>query len=165
MKPNNMTTLYLRKSTRRSPWRRGFRLIPLALVCLAFSPQARGVCQEGCDLINGNTFLGDDALLNNTDGYRNTAVGFNALYSNTTGIENTAIGAAALYSNTTGSYNTASGPGALTSVWLATRVPVRSSPGSSQILQCRLWVLIFHAQRSCRSSMRIISVTETMPYE
>jgi uncharacterized coiled-coil protein SlyX len=112
LKGKTMKTPHI-KSTRRSPWRRGFRLIPLALVCLALSPQARGVCQEGCDLINDNTFLGDDALLNNTDGYANTAVGFNALYSNTTGIENTANGDDALHNNTSGAYNTATGAGAL----------------------------------------------------
>ena len=108
-----MTTLHLTQSIGRSSWRRGFLFIQLALACLALPPQARGVCQQGCDLINDNTFLGDDALLNNTDGYRNTAVGFNALYSNTTGIENTANGDEALYNNTSGAYNTATGAAAL----------------------------------------------------
>ena len=90
-------------------------LIPLALVlaCFALSPQARAVCQDGCDLINGNTFLGDDALLNNTDGVQNTAIGAFALLDNTTGSSNTANGVGALELNTTGSANTAIGHGAL----------------------------------------------------
>src|SRR5215831_156372 len=108
-----MTTLHLTKSIRQSPWRRGFLLIPLAVVCSALSPHARAVCQQGCDLSNSNTFLGDDTLLNNTTGNYNTAIGEQALYSNTMGILNTANGARALASNTTGSDNTANGSGAL----------------------------------------------------
>ena len=102
------------KSIRRSPLRLGFILI-LALACLAVPPQARAVCQEGCDLSNSNTFLGDDALLNNTIGNHNTAIGFQALYSNTMGILNTALGEQALYSNTMGILNTANGARALAS--------------------------------------------------
>jgi len=102
------------KSIRRSPLRLGFILI-LALACLAVPPQARAVCQEGCDLSNSNTFLGDDALLNNTTGNHNTAIGFQALYSNTMGILNTALGEQALYSNTMGILNTANGARALAS--------------------------------------------------
>jgi hypothetical protein len=120
------------KSMVCSPWRRGFLLIPLALVCLALLPQARAVCQEGCDLNNGNTFLGDDALVNNitgqgqdntaigasalssnTEGRENSATGFGALLRNTTGDGNTANGSYALYYNTTGNNNTATGDGAL----------------------------------------------------
>src|SRR6266705_997525 len=108
-----MTTLHLRTSIRRSPLRLGFLLIPLALACFALSPQARAVCQQGCDLINGNTFLGDDALLNNTTGIYNTAIGADALYNNTTATGNTAIGDRALGFNTTGIRNTASGIRAL----------------------------------------------------
>jgi len=110
-----MTTLHLTKSIRQSPWRRGFLLIPLAVVCSALSPHARAVCQQGCDLSNSNTFLGDDTLLNNTTGNYNTAIGFNALYSNTMGILNTALGEQALYSNTMGILNTANGARALAS--------------------------------------------------
>src|SRR6266480_550326 len=80
METKNMTTLHLRKSIGRSPLRLGFFLIPLVLACFALSPQARAVCQEGC-LTNGNTVLGDDALLNNTS-VNNTAIGFNALFFN-----------------------------------------------------------------------------------
>jgi len=76
-----------------SPWRRGVLLIPLALAWLALSPGARAVCQDGCsDVFYENTFLGEDALLNNTTGYDNTANGGHALFSNTDGYYNTATG-------------------------------------------------------------------------
>ncbi len=108
-----MTTLQLRKSNSRPPWRRAFFLIALALGCVAFSPQVRAVCQQGCDLANFNTFLGDDALNSNTTGSGNTAVGWQALISNTTGGSNTAIGSGALQFNTTSFANTAIGGVAL----------------------------------------------------
>jgi hypothetical protein len=109
---------------------RAFVLIPFALACFALAPQARAVCQQGCDLANSNTFLGDDALVNNTTGIVNTAIGADALLLNTTGTwntanganalanntngdNNTAIGVEALYSNTAGRDNTATGEGAL----------------------------------------------------
>src|SRR6266567_232351 len=117
------TALHLRNSIDRSPLRlglprkqqlprtqamwiiRGFLLIPLALAWLALPPTARADCREGCDL-NGNTFLGDYALPNNTTGSYNTANGAFALYSNRIGNLNTADGGDALFLNTTGSYNT-----------------------------------------------------------
>jgi len=86
-------------------------LIPVALTSLALSPVAQAVCQEGCDT-SSNTFLGEDALLNNT-GSANTAIGANALLLNTTGFYNTATGNLALGRDTTGSYNTANGAFAL----------------------------------------------------
>src|SRR5438132_6642365 len=117
-------TLPLRNLMNRSPLRRAFLLIPLALGCFALSPQARALCQEGC-LTNQNTALGENVLLNNTGGgntaggasalsantagYNNTAVGLQALLSNTTAIGNTALGALALRFNTTGSDNVAVG--------------------------------------------------------
>ena len=82
-----------------------------ALACFALSQTARAVCRDGCSGID-NTFLGEDALLNNT-GLYNTAIGWNALYSNSAGIRNTAIGMQALLYNTTGNNNTASGLNAL----------------------------------------------------
>ena len=84
-----------------------------AFACFALAPQARAVCQQGCDASNSNTFLGEDALINNTTGSQSTATGFNALLSNTTGFENTADGRDALLSNTTGNLNTATGVNAL----------------------------------------------------
>ena len=90
-------------------------LVPFVLACFALSPQARAVCQEGCNPANFNTFLGEDALINNTTGVNNTATGFNALNSNTTGFGNTATGLDALFSNTTGTANTANGTLALVS--------------------------------------------------
>jgi hypothetical protein len=83
------------------------------LACLALSPQARAVCQEGCDLTNFNTFLGDNALILNTTGSYNTAIGASALSSSADGVSNTAVGFQALESNTTGSVNTAIGMNAL----------------------------------------------------
>jgi hypothetical protein len=101
------------KSIIRSPRRYRFLLIPLVLASLLLSPQARAVCQQGCDVTHANTFLGDDALIANTTGTDNTATGFQALFNNMTGSSNTANGAVALYSNTTGSVNTATGASAL----------------------------------------------------
>src|SRR6266550_4588069 len=66
-------------SMTRPPWRRAFVLIALILIGFALAPQARAVCQQGCDLVNNNTFLGDDALINNTTGGSNTAIGYLAL--------------------------------------------------------------------------------------
>jgi hypothetical protein len=104
-----------RISMNRLPLRRGLLLISLALAWFVLVPQARAVCQEGCDLSNGNTFLGDDALILNTTGLDNTAIGFDALFSNTTGSYNTATGFQTLLSNTIGTFNTATGRDALNS--------------------------------------------------
>src|SRR5262249_26377136 len=100
-------------SMNRLPMQLPFLHIPLVLAfaCLALAPQARAGCQDGC-LTNGNTVLGDDALLNSTGG-ANTAIGLNALEFNTTGSGNTAIGSVALIENSTGSTNTATGDAAL----------------------------------------------------
>src|SRR5438128_1059299 len=116
MKAKNMTTPSIRNSISRPPLRRGFLLVPLALALawLVFSPTAQADCKEGCDLSNGNTFLGNNALVSNTTGIDNTAIGEFALFKNTTGVFNTANGNTALYHNTTGSENTATGLNALT---------------------------------------------------
>src|SRR5437899_11076394 len=113
MKTKNMTTPDLRKSISRSPLRLALLLIPLALACFALSPTALAQCQQGCDTNTDNTFLGDDALVNNTTGIRNTATGSDVLFSNTTGDSNTATGSAALTENLTGFDNTATGVEAL----------------------------------------------------
>src|SRR6266705_1076283 len=99
------TTLPSGNLMNRSPLR-AFLLIPFVLVCFALSPQARAVCQEGCSA--DNTFLGEDALLNNVSN-QNTAVGVVALLSNTTGSNNTAIGFGALSNDATGINNIALG--------------------------------------------------------
>ena len=98
----------VRNKLGRSPWRRLFFNIPLAIgpASLAMLPTARADCREGCD--GTATFLGENALVANTSGIENTAVGNGALESNTTGSENTALGFDSLSSNT-GSFNTAAG--------------------------------------------------------
>jgi uncharacterized coiled-coil protein SlyX len=106
------TTLPLKHSTNRLPCRFAL-LIPLALACFAVSPQARAVCQEGCDTALNNTFLGDMALVADTTGGGNTALGAFTLVNNSTGCDNTACGVSALNANSTGSFNTASGALAL----------------------------------------------------
>jgi len=95
----------------RSPLRHGLFLTAFVLACSALSPQARADCQEGCDTVNFNTFLGEDALLDHF-GVSNTAVGWSALTSNFSSW-NTAIGSAVLMSNTSGYDNTATGVAAL----------------------------------------------------
>src|SRR5437667_535716 len=116
MKTKNMTTPDLRKTISRPPLRRSFVLtvFALALTWLALSSQARAACQQGCDLNNANTFLGDDDLISNTTGGDHAATGSQALFSNTTGSDNTATGFAALNHNTSGNDNTATGLYALT---------------------------------------------------
>jgi uncharacterized coiled-coil protein SlyX len=85
----------------------------LSFALLALAPQARASCQEGCDPNTSNTYLGDDALVDNTTGSENTAVGQAALANNTTGFANAASGYSALISNTSGYQNTADGFSAL----------------------------------------------------
>jgi hypothetical protein len=88
-------------------------LIVQMLGCLGISPQARAVCQQGCSENNTfNTFLGEDALLNNSS-IANTAVGYEALLNNTNGNFNTAVGMQALLNNTIGGINAAIGTFAL----------------------------------------------------
>ena len=102
------------KTIGRSPLR-AFLLIALTLGWLAISPQARAVCQQGCDTSNANTFFGEDVLVNITTGIDNTGIGADALHNNTTGTNNTATGFFALFSNTEGVFNTAIGNNALLS--------------------------------------------------
>src|SRR5947207_2950250 len=91
---------------------RGLLLIILFVAVPSWSPTARAVCQDGC-LANSNTVLGDDALLNVSDGTFNIAIGYQALYSETSGIANVGIGTTTLFYNTTGNNNTAVGHSAL----------------------------------------------------
>jgi hypothetical protein len=107
-------TLPERNVIGRSPLRRGFLLIPLALACFALSPAARAVlpAPDG-GYAGNNTAEGTDALFNLTSGIDNSGFGFQALSQNTNGNRNTAEGFRALWSNTTGSDNTANGYQAL----------------------------------------------------
>src|SRR5437588_4424705 len=106
MKTKSMTTLHLRKSIARSPWRCGFLLIPVALRWFAVSPVSRALLPPPAPdggYPNGNTAEGTNALFSLTTGIQNTANGFQALYHNTTGSYNTALGCQALASNVGGS--------------------------------------------------------------
>jgi len=108
MKTKNITTLPLRKSINRSPLRRGFLLIPFAIVLawFALSPTAQAVtpAPDG-GFPNNNTAEGTNALFKLTTGADNTAVGFDALFNNTTGNLNTANGIGALLNTTAGGSN------------------------------------------------------------
>jgi hypothetical protein len=112
VKTKNMTTQSTKIRSAGRHFRLGFFLIPLVVACFALSPQARAVCQDGCDINLASTFLGDDALVNNLTGTSNTAIGSVALTANTGGAANTAIGSAALFNNN-GTGNTATGTLAL----------------------------------------------------
>src|SRR5438552_2834487 len=110
MKTKNSTTLPLRNLMNHSPLQIAFLLIPLVLACFGLWPTVQAqICMEGCDSANENTFLGDDALINNTTGSANTGIGFRALLSNTTGSFNTANGEFALANDNTSVDNTANG--------------------------------------------------------
>src|SRR5205814_1405847 len=90
-----------RDSARSLPFRRGFLLIPLMLVCFAFSPQTQAVPQpDSPDPGNppiSNTRDGINSLLSITSGIHNSAFGFDALLSNSDASFNTAVGTAALF--------------------------------------------------------------------
>jgi Chaperone of endosialidase len=104
-----------RNSIGRPPLRRGFLLVPFAILLawFALSP-ARAVTPAPDGAYPGaNTAEGTDALFSLTTGRANTAIGFDALFRNATGNNNTATGVDGLFSNTTGSANTAIGSDAL----------------------------------------------------
>jgi hypothetical protein len=105
-----------RDPARSLPFRRGFLLIPLVLVCFAFSPQTRAACDSpdpGCP--GGNLAEGFDALLSLSGGLYDTGIGAFSLLSDTTGSLNTGVGAGTLLSQTTAIEGTAVGAGALLS--------------------------------------------------
>ena len=105
------TTLPLRNLMNRSLLR---AVLVIALASFALAPQARADnCEQGCGFLFRNTFVGQEALVNNIGGLDNTAIGFYSLNSNTTGDSNTANGAGALLNNTTGSRNVATGASVL----------------------------------------------------
>jgi len=119
-----------RDPARSLPFRRGFLLIPLILVCFALSPQMHAVSPppDG-GYAGGTTAEGDSALLSLTSGIYNSGFGIFSLLVNTnanfnTGLgagalllnnanENTGVGAGALLSNSDGVNNTACGTFAL----------------------------------------------------
>jgi len=78
----NVTTPSPAISISRSPLRLDLLLIPLVLVCFAFSPTARAVDPppDG-GYPNGKTAEGDGALQSLTTGLGNTAIGSEALFS------------------------------------------------------------------------------------
>ena len=92
----------------------------LYLLCATFgfliiAPSLYAICENGCGTTSQDTYLGEDALRNNTTGYYNTAAGYEALDTNSSGNNNTATGFEALVDNSAGSYNTAAGSQALAS--------------------------------------------------
>jgi hypothetical protein len=120
-----------RDPARSLPFRRGFLLIPLILVCFALSPQMQAALHPPPDggYANGNTAEGDSALSGLTGGFYNSAFGFLSLLSNgsasfntgvgagtllvNTAIENTGVGAGVLLTNSDGVNNTGCGAFAL----------------------------------------------------
>jgi Chaperone of endosialidase len=109
-----MTTLRLKQSIDRSPWRLGFLLIPLVLACFALLPSTQAVtpAPDG-GYPGGNTAEGANALLSRTTGGFDTAIGAASLLSLTTGGSNTAVGTNSLRLDTSGGANTAVGVSAL----------------------------------------------------
>jgi hypothetical protein len=90
-----------RDPARSLPLRRGFLLIPLILVCFAFSPKMQAVpAPETPDP-------------GSVGGVLSTADGVNALAFVTSGVGNSAFGAFSQFAITTGNFNTAVGAGSL----------------------------------------------------
>jgi hypothetical protein len=102
-----------RDPARSLPLRRGFLLIPLILVCFAFSPQMQAVSPPPDGFYpNFTTAEGQNALLNLVGGAGNTAVGWFSQFAQVNGSFNTALGAGSLVLNSADS-NTATGTAAL----------------------------------------------------
>src|SRR6476659_968733 len=94
MKTTFLPTNYMHHSLGRS----ALLLVLLLIACFALSPQARAVCQDGCNNGLFDTFQGDDALTNDTGG-GNSAFGWRSLFSNSDGSFNTGVGAGVLALN------------------------------------------------------------------
>jgi len=102
--------LSVKSSIHRFSLRWGFLLIPLVLVCFAFSQRAQAVGPDTDGTIPGsNNGEGIGVLVNRTGGVWNTGTGFEALNHLTAGNQNTATGLRALNSDTNGGFNTATG--------------------------------------------------------
>src|SRR4029077_14317406 len=93
------------------PLWRGFLLIPLILVWVAFAPNAQTTPDPGAVGGSFNTADGFHALFN-TRGFANTGLGWNSLLFDTTGSSNTGAGAGTLLF-TNADVNTAVGTAAL----------------------------------------------------
>ena len=86
-----------RDPARSLPLWRGFLLIPLILVCLAFASQTRAVSPPPDGGYPGfNTAEGQQALQFETSGIANTGLGWRALFSVGAASFNTGVGAGAL---------------------------------------------------------------------
>ncbi|TMP95544.1 MAG: hypothetical protein E6L08_01460 [Verrucomicrobia bacterium] len=102
--------LSTKSSIHRPSLRRGFRLIPLVLVCFGLAPMAQAVGPDTDGNIPGsNNGEGIGVLVSRTTGVWNTGTGFEALNHLTAGNQNTATGLRALNSDINGGYNTATG--------------------------------------------------------
>jgi len=113
MKLKNTPGSHSANSIDRSPWRRGFFLLPLALVCLGLLPAGQAVVPPPDGGYPGfNAAEGDHALQSLLTGVGNTAIGAYSLFSNSLADANTAVGAGSLDLNQ-GDSNTAVGAAAL----------------------------------------------------
>ena len=102
--------LSTKSSIHRPSLRRGFRLIPLVLVCFGLAPMAQAVGPDTDGSIPGsNNGEGIGVLVSRTTGIWNTGTGFEALNHLTAGNQNTATGLRALNGDINGGYNTATG--------------------------------------------------------
>jgi hypothetical protein len=102
-----------RDPARSLPFRRGFLLIPLILVCFAFAPQTRAVSPAPDGGYPGlNTAEGDQALQLLIGGFANTALGWRSNFSAIGASFNVGVGAGSLVLNG-GDANTALGTAAL----------------------------------------------------
>src|SRR6266480_8110461 len=102
--------LSTKSSIHRPSLRRGFRLIPLVLVCFGLAPMAQAVGPDTDGNIPGsNNGEGIGVLVSRTTGVWNTGTGFEALNHLTAGNQNTATGLRALNSDINGGFNTATG--------------------------------------------------------
>jgi endosialidase-like protein len=87
---------------------RGWSLIPLLIICFAFSQMAQATDLDGV-LPAGNTADGTGVLTSLTTGFGNSGLGFKALNFDSVGNSNAAVGFKALQRNVDGNFNTAMG--------------------------------------------------------
>ena len=87
---------------------RGWSLIPLLIICFAFSQMAQATDLDGV-LAAGNTPDGTGVPTSLTTGFGNSGLGFKALNFDSVGNSNAAVGFKALQRNVDGNFNTAMG--------------------------------------------------------